>query len=116
MTPPAFGADLSGKWTGRWESGTKKHSGPLRARFCATDENHYQVRFSGLFWKVFPFRYSVTLDVIKREGDKVYLSGTQRLLYFGTFSYEAAADGCSFTATYKADRDHGTFRLTRGGP
>src|SRR5262245_34410082 len=92
MTSSASGADLSGKWTGRWESGTKNHCGPLRAKFCAIDDDHYKVTFSGRFWTVFPFRYSVTLDVVGREGDKVFLSGSQKLLFFGTFCYEAEAD------------------------
>jgi hypothetical protein len=113
MTPSSFGADLSGTWSGTWESGTKNHCGPLRATFCQTDEDHYKVRFSGRFWKVIPFRYSVTLDVVKRDGDKIFLSGSQKLLFFGTFCYEAEADSCTFTATYTANRDHGVFSLTR---
>ena len=61
---PAHAVDLSGSWTGRWESTSTGHAGPLRATFRPCGEGRWAVDFSGRFFKIFPFRYSVTLRVI----------------------------------------------------
>ncbi len=55
-------ADLSGEWQGRWESFPTGHKGPLRATFTRLDEHSYRADFSGRFWMLLPFRYSVVLD------------------------------------------------------
>lgn len=118
MTAPAHGVthatDLSGRWAGAWESRTSGHKGPLFAEFTRCGEGEYRVKFTGRFLKVVPFRYSVTLTVVEDHGDSVTLAGSSYLgRLFGTFSYRAAADGCSFQADYSSAKDSGTFRLTR---
>ncbi|MFM8890678.1 MAG: hypothetical protein ACKOTB_03470 [Planctomycetia bacterium] len=118
MTAPAHGVthatDLSGRWVGSWESGTSGHKGPLFATFTRCGEGEYRVKFTGRFLKVVPFRYSVTLTVVEDHGDSVTLAGSSYLgRLFGTFSYQATADGCSFRADYSSAKDSGTFRLTR---
>jgi hypothetical protein len=105
--------DLCGKWSGHWESCPSGHHGPLHARFTRIDDCHYRVHFHGRFAKVIPFRYAVTLNVAGMENGKVLLAGENRLLFFGTFTYQAEATDCNFVATYCSRSDNGRFELTR---
>lgn len=105
--------DLSGTWQGSWTSCKSGHTGPMRAEFCRLDSGDYRVNFRGRFFKVFPFRYSVVLQVVE-EGDVVRLSGSSYLgRMFGTFCYSATADACQFRANYTSKKDHGIFSLRR---
>lgn len=109
-------ADLSGCWTGSWQSCTTGHQGPLRAEFTQCGADAYRVTFTGRFFKLIPFRYTVTLDVVSEDADGVVLAGSSYLgRMFGTFSYRATADECRFTANYSSKKDSGVFRLTRQG-
>ncbi len=77
------------------------------------DETRYQASFSGRFFKLIPFRYSVTLYV-EQDGDIVTLSGQNYLgRRFGTFYYSAEADERSFTASYNSCEDCGQFVMSR---
>lgn len=114
LATPAQAVDLSGSWTGRWESTSTGHAGPLRATFRPCGEGRWAVDFSGRFFKIFPFRYSVTLRVIEDGGDEVILAGSSWLgRMFGTFRYRAEADACRFEARYTSKKDNGVFRLER---
>lgn len=109
-------ADLSGCWTGSWQSCTTGHKGPLRAEFTRCGADAYRVTFSGRFFKVIPFTYTVRLDVVSEDADGVVLAGSSYLgRMFGSFSYRATADECRFTANYSSKKDSGVFRLTRQG-
>jgi len=106
--------DLTGRWSGCWVSDKNGHHGPLHAKFCKLDECHYRVTFHGRFWKLVPFVYSVTLDVIGHDGEKVLLSGGQSLgPLLGRFDYSATATDQNFTATFRSKNDCGRFELTR---
>lgn len=110
----ARATDLSGAWSGYWVDGNSGHSGPLRATFCQCADGRYRAVFTGRFWKVIPFRYSVVLDVTAQDGDKLILSGESHLgLLFGTFTYDARADATDFVADYSSRRYHGQFVLRR---
>jgi hypothetical protein len=114
LSGTARAVDLSGCWSGSWESCSTGHAGPLRAEFTRCGPTQYRVDFAGRFFKILPFRYSVTLDVVEDCGDHVTLAGSSYLgRLFGTFTYTAMADGCRFTAEYCSRKDTGTFRLTR---
>ena len=105
--------ELSGCWSGYWVSCTNGHKGPLNATFTRIDDTHYRAKFSGRFWKVFPFRYSVTLRVVE-EGDVVRLAGSSYLgRIMGTFYYHAEATSCDFSATYNSCKDNGKWVLSR---
>lgn len=105
--------DLTGSWKGSWYSCKSGHKGPMRAEFCRLSNGDYRVDFKGRFFKVFPFRYSVVLQVVE-ESDVVKLRGSSYLgRMFGTFCYSATADACSFKANYTSKKDHGIFSLTR---
>jgi hypothetical protein len=109
------GPDLSGCWTGCWQDDCSGHHGPLRATFCKCDDTHYQVTFSGRFFKVLPFRYTVVLTVTKQAADKVWLEGESDLgRLFGTFTYRAEATCTHFVADYSSCRYQGRFILNRG--
>ena len=114
VTAPAAAVDLTGSWTGSWESTSTGHAGPLRATFRPCGEDRWAVDFSGRFFKLFPFRYSVNLRVVEDAGDRVTLAGTSWLgRLFGTFCYRADATACRFEARYTSKKDNGVFRLER---
>ncbi|HUE72995.1 MAG TPA: hypothetical protein VMP01_19070, partial [Pirellulaceae bacterium] len=93
-------ADLSGSWSGRWDSLSTGHTGPLNANFTRINESQYQVDFRGRFFKLIPFRYSVVLNVVE-EGETVRLSGDNYLgRRYGWFHYDAVVAGDCFTANY----------------
>jgi hypothetical protein len=74
----------------------------------------YDVEFRGRFFKVLPFRYSVTLDVVRDDGQTVDLAGESYLgRMFGTFHYHAAATHCEFVADYTSCEDDGRFMMRR---
>ena len=111
---PAAAADLSGAWSGCWVSTSTGHSGPLQATFTPCGGGRYAVVFSGRFFKILPFRYSVTLRVVEDRGDAVTLAGSSFLgRLFGTFTYRADATDCHFEASYSSKKDAGIFRLDR---
>ncbi len=110
-TSPA--ADLSGSWSGYWESDSTGHRGPLRCTLTKLDNGAYRANFSGRFFKIVPFRYSVDLDVVQ-DGDTVSLAGEQRLgRRLGDFHYNAEATCQDFIANYSSCKDNGRFVLTR---
>jgi hypothetical protein len=106
--------DLTGNWSGHWESCKNGHHGPLSAHFCKTDDGHYLVVFRGRFLKVVPFRYATTMTVTGYEGDRVFLSASKRLgPVLGSFSMDADATSSDFTARFTSRDDHGLFVLRR---
>lgn len=108
--------DLSGEWSGYWESDVNGHTGPIRARFERLDACHYRVVFCGRFWMVCPFRYTTTLRITGYGPGVVCLGGSHRLgPVFGTFSYNARATHTHFVSRYCAQEDHGRFVMTRCG-
>jgi hypothetical protein len=108
----ARATDLSGCWSGYWQD--CRHGGPLHAGFCKCDDSHYRVTFTGRFFKILPFRYTVTLNVTKQEANKVYLAGESYLgRLFGTFTYDGWATDCDFEANYSSCRYQGQFILRR---
>ena len=116
VAPVVLPADLSGSWEGSWKSCTTGHKGPLKAEFCRLGNGDYRVNFRGRFFKLFPFRYSVVLQVVE-ESDVVQLSGSSYLgRMFGTFCYSATADACQFRADYTSRKDSGIFLMKRVCP
>jgi len=45
------------------------------------------------------------LEVMAEQGEAVTLSGSRRLIGFGTFQYDATAIESDFTATFRSRRD-----------
>jgi hypothetical protein len=112
----ARAVDLSGCWSGTWESCVTPHKGPLWAEFVSCGGNQYEVHFRGRFFKIMPFQYSVTMTAEERDG-VVYLSGSKYLgRMVGTFSFSAAATDTCFNANYSSCKDNGKFTLSRCCP
>ena len=108
--------DLTGRWAGCWVSDKNGHHGPLRAHITQISETCYRIRFSGRFWKVFPFVYSVTLRVVETQPGAVVLAGGMNLgPLLGHFHCEARVTACQFDARFHAKNDFGRFVLTRPG-
>lgn len=106
--------DLSGRWSGYWVSDKNGHHGPLRATFRHVSADCYRVTFTGRFWKVVPFVYSVNLTVTGWTADAVTLSGSTPVgPVIGTFRYEAVATQCEFEARFTSKNDWGRFVLSR---
>ena len=58
----------------------------MRANFCRINDKQYSATFGGRFWKVFPFRFSVVLNVVESNEESVTLRGSTFLgRLFGTF-------------------------------
>jgi hypothetical protein len=112
--PPRLAPDLSGRWSGHWESGKNGHRGPLRATFTRIDDCHYRVVFRGRFWLVVPFRYGMTMNVTGYDGDELILSGSHKLgPVLGSFDYCAEATCRDFVADFQSKGDYGKFVLIR---
>jgi len=109
----ASAPNLAGSWSGNWFSDGSGHKGPMKAVFKSLGSDSYEVTFSGRFLKIIPFRYKATLMVTGKEGEKLILTGSQKLLGFGTFEYNALADEGSFKANYSSKKDNGRFELYR---
>ena len=106
--------ELEGRWRqGNWIDTNRGHEGPLRAHFRQTDESHYRAVFTGRFFKVIPFRFATTLNVVGCEGDQLILAGESRVGLFGRFTYRATADAHRFHADYQSGRWQGEFNLQR---
>jgi hypothetical protein len=113
-TRASLATDLGGTWTGHWQSCSTGHKGPLNATFCATNDAEYLVQFSGRFFKILPFRYSVTLRVVSDDGENAALAGSSYLgRLFGTFYYQANATETRFVANFSSRKDRGQFVLCR---
>jgi hypothetical protein len=106
--------DLSGKWSGYWQSETTGHTGQLHGRFRQLDAETYRVSFHGRFAKVVPFWYATKFHVAGAGDGVVQLSASQNLgLGLGTFTTTALATATSFDARYSARKDSGRFVLSR---
>lgn len=105
--------DATGCWCGYWISCTSGHKGPLSASICKIDDNCYQANFRGRFALVIPFRYTTTMQVTGREGDKLFLSSSRRLPLMGTFTMNAVVTPTDFIADYCSRDDKGQFVMKR---
>lgn len=109
-------AELSaaGCWSGGWLSCRSGHRGPMSATIVECGPDLIRADFRGRFFKVFPFKYSVTLRVIERQPDAIVLGGQSYLgRIFGTFSYTATVTEDSFEAVYRSRKDWGKFSMRR---
>lgn len=108
--------DLSGAWRGTWHCDKTGHQGPLRAQLRRCDATHYEATFTGRFFKIFPFRYTVTLEAIpSADGCTVFLSGCEDLgkLRPRIYTYQGEGDSCELQVGYCSARHTGTFNLHR---
>ena len=105
--------DLTGFWRGTWSDSKSGHTGKLNGRFEACGPDAYRVVFTGTFFKVIPFRFTTTLNVVGQEGDKILFAGTSQLPFFGAFTYSGWATCNRFEMDYCSKRYEGKFELCR---
>lgn len=108
---------LAGKWEGTWLSHTNGHKGQIRAIFTDCGNGHYKAQYQGNFCVVLPFVYETTHRRTGVESGVTYFSAQEDLgpLVGGTFSMNGWANGQSFVANYRSDKDCGVFKMTRVG-
>ncbi|MCS5630767.1 MAG: hypothetical protein NZ744_08045 [Pirellulaceae bacterium] len=106
--------DLSGKWNGTWRSEISDHTGPLKAKFTVLEDSKVQARFNGRFFKLIPFHFNVTLEIVKNEDGVVTLKGKENLgRTLGTYTYNATYSSGKFVAKYSTEKDKGVFEVSR---
>ncbi len=110
----ALGQDLSGNWTGRWQSSTNNHGGPMQATFVQQCGDELQVKFRGRFAKVIPFRYRARLKIVYQEPGLTIVGGSKKIGPFsGGYTYSGQiSDGC-FTGSYSSRRYQGGWAISR---
>ena len=107
-------SNLSGNWSGNWKSEISGHQGPLKAKFTVTDDTKVQARFSGRFFKLVPFKFNVTLDVVSQKDGVTKLQGKHDLgRALGVYHYDVTYQGDKFVANYKTDKDKGVFAVSK---
>lgn len=108
--------NLAGLWEGTWESHHNGHNGKLRAIITRCGNGQYHARYHATFAVVVPYSYNTT-HTATDHGAVTYFSGEQNLgcLAGGLYRYNGQADGMTFVANYRADKDHGVFRMRRVG-
>ena len=106
--------DLSGKWNGTWRSEISEHKCPLKAKFTVLDDSKVHARFNGRFFKLIPFHFNVTLEIVKNEDGVVTLKGKENLgRTLGTYTYNATYSNGKFVAKYSTEKDKGVFEVSR---
>lgn len=106
--------NLAGLWEGTWESNYNGHDGKLRAIITPCGPGRYRAQYHATFAFVVPYAYE-TIHTASEQGGVTYFSGVQDLgpLAGGVYRYNGRADGETFVASYRADKDHGVFRMRR---
>lgn len=103
-----------GCWAGQWRSCSTGHQGPMTAQLTECGEGKYRADFKGRFFKIIPFKYSVTLEVLESSEDAIQLGGSSYLgRMFGTFHYSATVTENEFKANYRSKKDSGVFSMQR---
>jgi hypothetical protein len=113
---PIAGDQFAGLWEGTWESHYNGHNGKLRAIITNCGHGQYHARYHATFAFVVPYAYDTVHSAVQQAG-VTYFSGQQDLgcLAGGLYHYSGYADGSTFVASYRADKDHGVFRMRRVG-
>lgn len=108
--------NLAGLWEGTWLSNHNGHTGKLKAIVTPCGNGQYHVQYKGTFALIIPFAYATTHSATDEAG-VTYFSGRQSLgkLAGGDYVINGWANGQTFVACFRADVDHGTFRMHRVG-
>ena len=113
-TPPSVGAaEPSGRWKGRWSSGTTGHSGPMRARVTPNSDGSYNARFVGRFFVVIPFVYRAELQPVQTWAGTTYVADKKLGPLLGSYRMNAIIPGNEFNANFSAAGDTGQIHMRR---
>ena len=106
--------NLNGNWSGNWKSELSGHEGPLKAKFTVSGETKVQAWFTGRFFKIVPFKFNVSLDVVSQKDGVTKLQGKQDLgRALGVYHYDVTYKGNEIIAKYKTDKDKGVFSVSK---
>ena len=109
----ASAQDISGDWSGNWQSAANNHTGKISATFCQSSNDTMRARFRGTFAKVIPFRYSTDLKIASQSPGLTVLAGSRRLPLGGEFSYYVTVTDQCFHGTFASKRNRGTFIMSK---
>jgi hypothetical protein len=106
--------NLAGLWEGTWESEKNGHHGSLKAIIRKCDDGHYRARYYATFAVLIPYSYDTTHSAVPGECG-THFCGEEDLgcLAGGLYRTNGHANGRTFVARYKADKDYGVFRMCR---
>ncbi len=105
---------LVGEWSGTWKSTTRGETGRLNCTIYPQPSGKYRARFRARFWRIFTFKSTVLLTA--ERGDEAWaFTGKADLgrLAGGVYTYDGTTDGETFTCTYEASGDKGSFEMKR---
>ena len=102
----------TGRWKGRWSSGTSGHSGPMRARVTPSSDGSYKAVFAGRFAVVVPFVYRAQLRPTQSWDGTVYVT-EKKLPLLGSYRMNAIIPGNLFNANWSAAGDTGQVSMQR---
>ena len=105
--------EITGKWSGRWESGKHKgHGGKLDCGVTKSGENEWGAVFTAEFGKIKDYKIALKG---KPAGDKVLFGGEVDLGKDdgGVFKWSGEATANEFAGKYEGGGDTGTFSMRR---
>ncbi len=108
----SFADEPTGRWKGRWSSGTTGHSGPMRARVTPLPDGTYKAVFAGRFAGVIPFVYRADLLPTQSWDGTVYVTD-KKLPLLGSYRMNTIIPGSSFNANWSAAGDTGQVNMQR---
>ncbi len=103
--------DPTGRWKGRWTSGTTGHSGPMRARVTPTEQGTYKALFAGRFAVLYP-SFTERIGSVPSWDGPVYVT-EKKLPLLGTYRMQSIVPGNSFNANWSAVGDTGQVQMQR---
>lgn len=112
--PLSHSSEPTGRWRGRWVSGTNGHSGPMRARITPSQNGSYNAVFAGRFALVIPFVYRAELQPVDSWQGTNYVV-EKRLGFLGTYRMQANVDHGQLNANWSAVGDSGQVQMHRVG-
>jgi hypothetical protein len=114
---PTVAEGIEGPWEGRWKSEATGREGRVKAVVTRTGDATYVVQFQSTKLGVIPSNLDVPMQVSFEDRQYVFSGEVDRnVLAGGSFQYAGYANREHFHTTYKTERDHGVFELTRVGP
>lgn len=108
--------DVTGPWIGEWRSESSDHAGPMRAIVTQIGDGRYMARYEAEWGKVFTFHQDVELRETAASdpnGVREFLGSEDLGMLWGVYHYKAKATPTQFNSTYRAEKDHGTYKLSR---
>jgi len=103
-----------GRWSGRWQSESTGHSGPMNVSIRPTSNGNYQARFTGRFALVIPFAYRAELvPQTTSQGQTVLTSSKKLGPILGSYQMNTQIIGDSLSGGFQAAGDRGTITMRR---